>query len=342
MDNAGQKEKEASSHKKSKELEKYAFIFLLWAISLAGVWMLACKNYQKQAETKEEKLYPLLNPRLRNFSREERNLRAFPTLIPLREKLFAYLGDRKSNVAFYVEDLNSGAWSGYRERDEFYPASLLKVPVAIGVMKKIDNGDWSLKKTIALRAEYRDKRFGKLWKEEEGKEIEIETLLEQMLGESDNTATNMLFKNLTTNERDEVYYHIGISNPEMIEKESGEIIFKKITARNLATFFRALYNATYLTRESSNYLLELLAGTKRDILFSTQIPDSVKVSHKSAVFTDNPDLPKNFHDCGITFFSDHPYLYCLMTENFNDPEAQEIITGMRNEVNKYFKKEDTD
>ena len=312
-------------------------LIIIWVLTLFLTWLYA-GEIGGGAAMLAARRYPLLNPRLRNLSQEERSSKAFTTLVPLRDKLFSFLGDDERNSAFYVEDLNTGAWTGSKEKEEFIPASLLKVPVAIGVMKKIDNGDWSLDKKFPIEEKYKDNNFGELWKRENGMELTIDELLKQMLQMSDNTASNILFFNLTPEERDEVYYHIGVSNPEATDGNSaGQVSFKNLTPRNLATFFRALYNATYLTRDSSSYLLELLTKTEFDQDVSGGIPPNIKVAHKMAAFYDESLLKtQNYHDCGITFYPDHPYLYCLLTRDLKPDLAQKIISGMSGIIYKYF------
>lgn len=312
-------------------------LITLWLLTLLTVWFYSGK-IGNGSELLAARRFPLLNPRLRNLSQEERSSKAFTTLVPLRDKLNSFLGDDARNSAFYVEDLNTGAWTGIKEKEEFIPASLLKVPVAIGVMKKIDNGDWSMDKKFPIEEKYKDKNFGDLWKSESGTELTVDELLKQMLQKSDNTASNILFFNLSPEDRDEVYYHIGVSNPEAANDNSaGQVSFKNLTPRNLATFFRALYNATYLTRESSNYLLELLTKTEFDQDISGGIPANIKIAHKMAAFYDESlQKTQNYHDCGITLYPGHPYLYCLLTKDLKPDLAQKIINGMSGIVYQYF------
>jgi len=287
--------------------------------------------------------FPLLNPKLKYMkasSVEDRNAQIFTTLVPLKEEILTYLGDGRENVAFYIEDLNSGTWVGWKERDPFVGASLLKVPVAMGVMKKIDSGTWTLDTRFAIDPKYKDEYFGELWKTPDNTEYTVRELLSAMLQNSDNTAANLFFDKLTLDERDDVYYFMGVTNPEAsVDAETARPSFNKLSAKELATTFRSLYNATYITRKSSNYILDLLTKTEFDKVIPADIPKEVRIAHKVANFYNtDPNRPKNYHDCGITYLPEHPYLYCVMTDQFGPMDAQKHLTDIANRTNHYFEK----
>ena len=334
------REREIAINISGKKLIAFLIIITLWALSLWGMWIYANKKLVNNEASQAEKLYPFINPRLRSLAQEERTSSAFVTLIPLRDKLFDFLADKKDNTAFYVEDLNTGAWVGWQEKENFIGASLLKISIAIGVMKKIDDGDWTLDTTFPIKAEYKNKGFGNLWQVNDGALLSVRKLLDEMLKNSDNTASITLYSNMTPEERDNVYYHIGLTNPEMENLNNQSFDIYKITPRNLATMFRALYDATYLTRASSNYILETLTQTGFDKLIPKNIPSEIKVSHKIAAFSDETlQQYRNYHDCGIAFVPNHPYLYCLITQDLDSDTAQDIIVGMGDRIFSYFSNE---
>lgn len=311
-------------------------VLLIWVLSLSGVWLVA-----RQLPRKKNSSFSLLNPKLKDISAdtpEARNAKLFATIVPLKQEILDSLGNSKDNVAFYVEDLNSGSWAGWKEREPFIGASLLKVPVAIGVMKKIDRGEWTLDTTFPLNSEYKDQNFGELWKVPDETPMTIRRLMEEMLQNSDNTAAELLFDKIPPLERDDIYYHIGISNPEDIANSvPGKQLFTKVSSKDLANMFRTLYNSTYLATSSSNYILDLLTQTKFDKLVSTSIPKNIKVAHKIGnYFNADPNRPKQYHDCGITYFPEHPYLYCVMTVTFDADLSQKLITETSGKIYSYF------
>jgi beta-lactamase class A len=315
-------------------------IGVLWLGTLAATWFFASTfNGPREGEVSS---YQLLNPRLQEIKEdeeEEYRARALINLQPLRQELLSMLGDGQGNVAFFIENLNTGARAMWQERERFIPASLLKVPLAIAVMKKVESGGWDLEQTkLTLEAHFKDRYFGSLWREPDGSQFSVDYLIKQMLQYSDNTATNMLYGNLEAAERDDVYYHIGLANPEApFEVAANRPLFQTLTARDLATFFRALYNSTYITRHSSQYLLSVLTETQFDKVLPTETPSDTVIAHKVAnFFTKDPNRPKNYHDCGIVYQPDRPYLFCFMTRSLVAEDAQALIVKMANMTHRYF------
>ncbi|MDP2930375.1 MAG: serine hydrolase [bacterium] len=324
-----------------KMLFAAVIIVALWGGSLIALWNVAKNKFQNQVSPQNGTAFPLLNPRLQTFgldTPEERAAKLLVTFSPLKQKLLEYLGPDKDNVAFYVEDLNTGGWMGWQEREEFIPASLLKVPLAVGAMKEVDEGNWTLDSEFLMDARYKDKNFGSLWQVEDGTALTLRRLIEEMLQYSDNTAANILFDKLSSEERDNIYYHIGIINPEApFEQAANRPVFRKLTPKDLATMFRAIFNATYLTRRSSQYILDTLTKTKFDKTLASEIPPDIKVAHKVAnFFVSDPKRPKNYHDCGIAYLPKHPYLYCVMTQDRTAEAAQRIIVDIGNKIYRYF------
>lgn len=328
------------THIKISAKKLILIIALIWLSSIFGTWYFTKKL---SANNKNGSEFSLLNPRLKTLgldTREERSAKLFATLIPLKDQLLSYLGEKKENTAFYVEDLNTGSWTGWKERDPFIAASLLKVPASIAVMKKIDSGEWTLDTTFSLEEKNKDNKFGELWKMETGTKLTVKQLLEEMLQNSDNTAVFTFLDQLTAEELDNVYYHIGATNPDKtIEMLGDDLQISKLSAKDLASTFRALYNATYLTRKSSNYILDLLTKTRFDEVVPINIPKDVPVAHKIAnFFNKDPNRPKEYHDCGIVYYPDHPYLFCTMTDGYDAAASEKIIVDMGNKTYEYFEK----
>ncbi|EWG97978.1 serine hydrolase [Halomonas sp. BC04] len=81
---------------------------------------------------------------------------------------------------------------GWRDRETWYLASLIKVPVAIELMARVEAGSASLDDRLVLRqSDYVDGAGPTNWASP-GSELSLRELLEPMLTVSDNTASDML------------------------------------------------------------------------------------------------------------------------------------------------------
>ncbi len=296
---------------------------------LAGVFFSPNNNTSNPSKDKFKYLSPKIDE---NFSPE-----SFWSLSDLRNKIILEEKSNENNFAFYIEDLISGSWVGYQQDEKFIGASLLKTPVALMVMKRVDEGTWSMDTKFILKPELKDKSFGNLWREPDNKEFTLSELMEQMFIYSDDTAANIFINSIPGAERNNVYYRIGIMNPEApIVSDPSKPLFKKMSAKELINVYRTLYNASYLTPESSEYVLDLLTKTKFDKSLSYGVPTNIPVAHKIGVYflTGNPE--RNAHDCGIVYLPKRPYMICAMTKNLSQADAWKTVSEISRVTYEYF------
>lgn len=99
---------------------------------------------------------------------------------------------RGVELGVHVHDLASGAVVGRRAGERFYLASLVKLPVAIAVLRGIEAGRFTLDTPLRLRADDRVDGAGHTNAQPLAAPLTIRYLLEQMMSFSDNTASDML------------------------------------------------------------------------------------------------------------------------------------------------------
>jgi len=246
---------------------------------------------------------------------------------PLKTNIQNYIKENKISASVYVENLRNGAFMGIGEKTGFFPASLNKLPVAILVMKKIEEGDFTLDTKLEIKDEDRTDSSGTLYKTAE-KEISIRILLEKLLKDSDNTALRAFLRNLDLEDLQFIldYYGIDIS----VENQKNENL---ITPKAISNMFLSLYFSTILEPDNSEYLLSLMTDTVFDIKTVAGLPDDIKVSHK---FGENYyEENKFFHDCGIMYIQESRIFYCIMTKGLDEGQSVESIGAITNEIYRY-------
>ena len=214
-------------------------------------------------------------------------------------------------ISVYFRDLNNGPWYGIDENIEFYPASLLKVPLAMAVMKESESDPQMLTRAVIntpqenRRAAGPSTPTGTLVR---GQTYTIEELLEIMLTLSDADAAALLAQHVDPAVAAGVFSDLGIPAPA----EAGRDV---LSVRSFAKFFRVLFNASYLTKRSSEQLLSLLSRSSFRSGIASGVPDGVAVANKYGQQELGPRGEiKELHDCGIVYYPKSPYLLCIMTK----------------------------
>ncbi|RYF30223.1 MAG: serine hydrolase [Comamonadaceae bacterium] len=110
----------------------------------------------------------------------------------LQTELTRLDGNGRPTVGVYVRDLDTGESTSYRAGQRWYIASMVKVPVAIAVLRGIERNQFTLDTNVTLRASDYVDGAGPTSRYAVGTPLTVRFLLEQMMVLSDNTATDML------------------------------------------------------------------------------------------------------------------------------------------------------
>lgn len=233
------------------------------------------------------------------------------------------------HLSIYYRDLNNGPTMGFNENERFTPASLLKVPLMIAYLKKAENEPGILKKEVRYSNDVQvapeDIITAAPVALEKGKSYAIDELIRYMIVYSDNAAAALLLKNIDMDFLMQVYKDLSITVPGMTGETENFM-----TVKDYASFFRILYNASYLDPEMSEKALELLSTTEFKDGLIAGIPSGTAVAHKFGERNNNGLL--QLHDCGIIYKDDNPYLLCVMTRGNNFDRLKNIIKEVSKKV----------
>lgn len=258
-----------------------------------------------------ENPYPLIDLS-RNFVAQEHYL---ATLQPLRVSLNEIVkreAGKQNEATIYFEYLNTGANIVVNSDLRVLPASLTKLPLALTVMKKVEDGEWRLDDELVLLPGDANSGSGTLHDRPVGTRFTIEILLKALLQESDNTAFNIFSRNLKPEEHLATHEALGIA--ELFDAEG------RISAKEYSRFFRTLYTASFLNRESSHALLTWLSESTFDEFLSATVPENVPFPHKFGINVNN----RVFLDSGIGYIPNRPYLITVLIHRAGNPERKQF------------------
>lgn len=211
-----------------------------------------------------------------------------------------------TDAGIYFRELNGGPWVGVNHDTMFSPGSLLKVPLAISVFQLSESDPGLLSRNVVFEggASPAEQHFaGEAL--EAGATYTVEELVRRALVYSDNTSALLLAEIIGIDEVKESYERLGVKVPTTGQDYSTSV-------RTYASFFRILYNATYLDRHNSERLLSYLSESTFDSGLVAGLPEGTKVAHKFGERSVAGETTVQLHDCGIVYHPKQPYLICVM------------------------------
>ena len=216
----------------------------------------------------------------------------------------------ESNFSFFYYNVDSQKHYFYNEDTYFTAASTIKLPIAMLYYDKIRNGEISLEDTIIYTSDCYEEGAGTTASTYSvGSKVPIGFLLEQAIVNSDNTAINILIKNLGyTNCKTQIAQYSELELPE-------NFYTSNITS---AKYGYDVVNYLYQNIENYSELIEYLKISSNGEYLKKYITE-YDVAHKYGSYNGY------VHDYGIVF-GEETYLIGIFTKNISN--ADELIANI--------------
>lgn len=191
-----------------------------------------------------------------------------------------YLETRIGTYAFFFEDLESGFCYGYNENVQMTSAGCMKLPIAVSAIKYVEDGKGSFLDKITINED--DKVYGTgIIHEFNNREYTFFELLVAMLIQSDNTAANKLIDIIGMDNINKDIKEMGLKNTILNRKTSDERIprvdIENITsAYDLSKIWKILCEGSFLSKENSTMLIDILTRQQIKNKLALYIPDDLK------------------------------------------------------------------
>lgn len=252
--------------------------------------------------------------------------------IPFKHKIEAFVkkqisGKQATEIAVYYRDLHDGPWFGINEDIPFNPASMMKVPVMIAILKRAERDPYLLSRTLSYDGKTDMSAMQRIEPQHTITPLRpysIEELLRYMMSYSDNNATAVLYNELDPRELNAVLDGMDIENRPNDDENS-------VTVHGYSGFFRILFNASFLNREMSEKALQLLTMQDFPQGLAAGVPKGIEIAAK---YGENvrgmKGEIKQLHEFGIVYHPKHPYIIGIMTRG-NDFDIQ---TGILSSISR--------
>ncbi|NDC40178.1 MAG: serine hydrolase [Chitinophagia bacterium] len=251
------------------------------------------------------------------------------SLSGLNGQLAAYIDQQKSNgvlkeASVYVRLLNTAEWTDVNESASFYPGSLFKLPLLFAVLKTAEKQPGFLDKKINFPAGGA-KNITQTFESQSvspGHTYSVRQLLESMITNSDNYASQLLMSSINPNQLMQVFRDLGLQAPPM----DASYFNYQISAKDFSRFMVTLYNGTYLSQSQSEYAAELLTKSTFNLGITHGLPPNVRVAHKFGEAGHGAEM--QLHESAIVFVDNKPYVITIMTSGSNLQQLTTTVSDL--------------
>lgn len=277
----------------------------------------------------------LIHPLLDCYAFSSSTIRAMKNM---EDSIKAYINTEQlkknaKQISVYYRSLNNGPWIGVNENEQYCPASLLKLPFLIAALKQEQNEPGFLDKKVEYyQAEKIYKRnIGDTLYLQYGEYYTIYQLIEEMVIHSDNDAMLIVVNNIWSNVFEDVFYDLDIDINSYAPDD------RYISPKIYASYYRILYNATYLNERLSNLALNILTKSTYKSGILAGLPPKIVSAHKYGERTYENQNELELHDSAIVYDADQPYLLCIMTRGTDFKKLTKIISTLSAKIYKLNK-----
>jgi len=224
------------------------------------------------------------------------------------------IGDYGGIAGVYVRDLDGDYGYGVRPDEQFFSASVIKIPVMVAVYRKVDQGELEFSQEVEIQDEDWAAGAGWLQWEEAGTKQTVGDLLLLMMTQSDNVATNALVRTVGGPDHvNEVARSLGAKNTLLYQKVSSErgavpALDNHTTPRDMAVMLEKIARDEAASPQSCEYMVELMYTNELDWWLDAGLPADIYAANKAGW------LYKVYSDVGIVNADGRRYVVSIMSK----------------------------
>ena len=222
-------------------------------------------------------------------------------------------------VGVYIKDLRSGKTVAINADTVFPTASIVKIPIAVGIMDKLERGELQYHQELVYKDSLLYPGVDILGSFKSGEKIELSKVLMLMLTTSDNTASLWLQSLAGNGVRiNEIMDSLGFPDLRVNSRTPGREAFRQtygwgqMTPRAIATMMEQIYSGAVISPAASDRLLRCLNRNYWDAEAISQI------APHAAIFSKNGAVDESRREVVLVRGKKSEYLFCIATKNNQD------------------------
>lgn len=251
------------------------------------------------------------------------------------------------DIGVYVKNLKNGKTVTLNADTIFPTASMVKIPIVIGIMDKITHGELWYHQELQYRDSLLYEGVDILGSFKDSEKIELSKVMMLMLSMSDNTASLWLQSLAGTGVRiNAILDSMGFSKTRVNSRTPGREEARntygwgQTTPREMATLLQKIFNGDVVSKAASDRMLRSLNRNYWDGESVSQVPPY------ATVFSKNGAVDESRSEVVLVRGKKSSYVFCICTKNNKDQrwepsnEAWQLTRKLSALLWNYFEKKD--
>lgn len=243
----------------------------------------------------------------------------FRTDKKLQKKIESVIKDFKGDIGVYVKDIQRNKIVAVNADSVFPTASMVKIPILIGVMDKIAKDELQYHQELIYKDSLLYEGVDILGSFKEDEKIDLSKVIMLMLTMSDNTASLWLQSLAGTGTRiNQILDTLGFANTRVNSRTPGREEYRnrygwgQTTPREMAGLLEKIYRREVISEKASVQMMRLLGRNYWDEQAISVIPPTVQV------FSKNGAVNASRSEVILVNGPRSPYVFCVATKNNKD------------------------
>jgi beta-lactamase class A len=238
----------------------------------------------------------------------------------LQAQLQEIINGYNGNIGIYVKDLKKGKTVAINADTIFPTASIVKVPILVGIMDKIEQKELAYNQELIYKDSLLYEGEDILGSLKSGEKILLKKVVMLMLTTSDNTASLWLQTLAGKGTRiNEILDSIGLKDTRVNSRTAGRETNRTMygwgqtTPKEMGILFEKIYHNEIFSIEACDRMIRCLGRNYWDENEAiSQIPPNIEV------FSKNGCVDASRNEVLLVNAPHNPYIFCIFTKNNKD------------------------